>query len=434
MQKIISIACLAFMLSLGYAFYYHDRPRVDAAAYDKIAWNLARGNGYVEETALASTPEQDWGINRVGPGYQLFLATLYSIFGHRIWVVWVAHAFLRAISVILVWLIARELMPDEPRAWFMAAIFFTFAPDLIVVSGLLLTETFFITLLLGALYATIRYFQIPSRTSLGMLAILWPVALLTRPIIIFAIIVLCGYAFWIRDRRMAMALVLGCMLFVAPWSYRMSQRYERFILTTGVGWYDVWVGNHRGATGGFEKPPEIQRIRDSVSMKELDHISRQEYVRFLTKHPIEFIGLQIRKTSLYVSLIRPGGFWIHLAGQPYERIATLGASFIWTIIIFVLGFTGAWILSRERPNRITNTVLVTMVMLPLGVIPAIVETRYRYALYPLLAISAAYAYTRRPVPWRVIVGVASILLVLTSIDAWYNIGTITDRITVVFDL
>ena len=136
-RAIVMLAVCATLLSLGYAFYWHDRPRVDAAAYDKIAWNVAQGLGYIEESVNATTPELDWALIRVGPGYQFFLAAVYWIFGHAVWAVWILQAFLRGASVVLIWLIARRLFPNSPRVAVGASALFAFTPDLIVVSGLL---------------------------------------------------------------------------------------------------------------------------------------------------------------------------------------------------------------------------------------------------------------------------------------------------------
>ena len=81
-----------FVSSLAFSFYYKIKLRVDAQAYNSIAWNLVQGNGYVEDKSNAFTPQKDEAILRVGPGYEFFLAGIYTFFGHRIWVVWIFHA------------------------------------------------------------------------------------------------------------------------------------------------------------------------------------------------------------------------------------------------------------------------------------------------------------------------------------------------------
>ncbi|MCX6731761.1 MAG: hypothetical protein NTX55_02110 [Candidatus Parcubacteria bacterium] len=76
----------AFGISLIHSFYFRIQPIVDARAYDNIATNLASGKGYLED---ASAPkEKDAAIARVGPGYELFLAGVYKIFGHHYKIIW----------------------------------------------------------------------------------------------------------------------------------------------------------------------------------------------------------------------------------------------------------------------------------------------------------------------------------------------------------
>ena len=135
----IAIAVIIVTLvSAAYSFYYHDRPRVDAQAYDFVGWNLARGLGYIENEQNAANPRADDAIVRVGPGYQFFLAGVYSMFGHHVWIVWILHALLRGATVYFVYAITRFFLHNEKASLF-GAFLVGFSPDLIVINGLLLT-------------------------------------------------------------------------------------------------------------------------------------------------------------------------------------------------------------------------------------------------------------------------------------------------------
>ncbi|MEK7649541.1 MAG: glycosyltransferase family 39 protein [Patescibacteria group bacterium] len=430
-RHILVLAAATTLISLAYAFYWHDRPRVDAAAYDKIGWNLAQGFGYIEEASNVLTPELDWALIRVGPGYQFFLAAVYWIFGHKIWTVWVLQALLRGASVILMWFIVRRLFPDMPRAATIASVLFAFTPDLIVVSGLLLTETLFIFVFLAALLVTFTFFDRRQGMLLILAAVLWPFAILIRPTALLAfgfVLLLLG---WRRDWRALAVLALATICIIGPWSYTVSERYGRFILTTSVGSYDLWVGNHKGAAGGFEKTPEIQHVRNTVTMNELDRISRGEYKKFLFESPGEFIVLQIKKAALYFSLIRPTGFWIHLADDPIHRLLTLVASGILTALLFIGGIAGLLMLIPRIFREVKILFLGAVVVLqPMSVIPIIVESRYRFVLYPLLAITAAFliAHKKDVKSRRVVVIALALLGIATMLDILFHGGAIVRRL------
>ena len=107
-NKIISFVVIAsFILSLAYSFYFKIKPSVDARAYDTIAQNISAGYGFRENTDRDIL--YDYSIVRAGPGYEYFLAGLYTMFKHNYEPVWIAQAFLHALSVYLIYLIARRI-------------------------------------------------------------------------------------------------------------------------------------------------------------------------------------------------------------------------------------------------------------------------------------------------------------------------------------
>lgn len=430
-RHIIVVALLVIAVSLAYSFYYHDRPRVDAEAYNRIARNLAEGYGYVEHRENAAHPEQDDAIVRVGPGYEFFLAAIYKTFGIHIWIVWIFHALLRGASVILVFLIAKKLFPDSDKVPLAAAFLFGFSPDLIVVNGLLLTETLFLFLLIASLYTTfLAVSESRARLRTVFLAgLFWALCILTRPVALLPLLLTCGLLVWRRQRMGLCAFLAGSLLFITPWSVFMSLRYDAFVLTTTAGGLDIWVGNNPHATGGFSKTPEIQAIRDNLHSVAFTRVAVQKYIEFLTQDPLSFLELQWRKTAIYFSLMRPTGFWIHLAAYPWDRLVTLLASGVWTAGLFVGGLAGALLLLREKWNSSINRLFLGFAVLqPLAVIPIIVETRYRYALFPFLAIFAAYWLYTRPFRWYALKVALGILLVFTAYDVWYNWVEIMNKV------
>lgn len=421
MKPIFFIALLAVLISCLYAFYLDDRPRVDAAAYDKIAWNLTRGYGYVEDESYAANPEDDWGINRLGPLYEFFLAGIYAIFGHSIKAVWIIQALLRGVSVVLIYKLAKEFFGISSNVPIIAALLFAFAPELIILTGLLLTETLFLTLFLASLFLTAILFKRKSFLIAGGTGTLWALSILTRPTALLPLLLLLVYYVLKKEWRIFTGLLLIPVFLLGSWSLFASLRYDRFILTTGVVAYDVWVGNNPQARGGFEKAPEVQQVRNSgISSKELDRISKEKYIEFLKNNPFRFLELQVRKAAIYFSLARPGGFWIVLWDYPRELAAVISFSLIWLVVIFVGGLAGSIYFWHSRPDAQSRMFVLFALLQPLAVIPIIVESRYRIPLFPFLIIFAAYFYTKRPLRKNAIVSSLAFLGLTTSYDIFSN--------------
>lgn len=431
-RSLIVIAILVVLVSAAYSFYYQDRPRIDALGYDRIGWNLARGFGYIEEEIHTLTPENDWAINRIGPGYQFFLAGAYALFGHHVWIIWILHALLRGLAVILLFLLARRLFPDHQNIGIVAAILFGFSPDLIVINGLLLTETLFLFLLILSLYLIARLFSGGGEFIAASAGFTLAVSILTRPTAFLPLLLILAVLLFRKEWKTFFLIILFPVLLVGLWSFVMSQRYGMFILTTGVGGYDLWVGNSLKADGGFEKTDEKLDARYSMSIAGLDAFSKKKYFEFLTTHPLQFLELQWRKTALYFSLIRPGGYWIHLIRFPWQRFLTLLSSFLWTFVLFVAGGAGLWFFLKKRKDILSRIFLAFALLQPAAVIPVIVETRYRYPLYPFLAIFAAFFVLNRPYSRKVLALVIAVFFLFAGYDFLSNTGDILTKLESVF--
>ena len=428
-RLVLLVALGSVILSAGFAFWLQDHPRVDAKAYDSIAWNWAQGLGYIEHAENTDDPSQDDAVVRVGPGYELFLGVFYKIFGHSIWIIWLMHALLRGATVIVLYLLAKKVF-ESHRVALLAGILFALSPDLIVISGLLLTETLFLFLLLLSTYISLIHLESGSKKTALASGFIWGITILTRPIALVPLCVLLLFLLWKKKIANAVIVFLLVALFVGSWSAFISSRHNTFVLTTTAGWYDLWVGNHLGARGGFEKSPEIQAYRNSHHSIEVAQEGRKQYFTYLTTEPLSFIELQFRKLSIYANAIRPGGFWIGLWDYPNVLLAILVGSVIWNLIFFIGGLTG---MLQAFKTKVSDKLLffgAVALVQPLGVIPIIVETRYRYPFFPFLAIFAAYFLVTRPWNKKIVFGVSALLAIFTLYDFWSNWGLLLERLNI----
>lgn len=448
-RLIVFLSTAVFVVSAGYAFFANIQPYGDAQAYDRIGLNLARGFGYIEHEKNASNIRTDDAIFRVGPAFEFFLAGIYRLFGHYTEAVWIIHAFLRALTAFLIFKIALLLFSHHPqKEWigFAAAAIFGFFPDLLLMNAFLLAETLLLFCGVAAVYFSLKAFSLfepniqcfQSTLNVGLAGFFWALAILTRPSELLPFLVFpTALILMTKKIRYAAIAILFPFLLVGGWSLRNSLLYDQPLFTTTAGAYALWVGNNAKASGGYDRPHALQEARDRYHSAELSRVSLKNTVAFIKHRPLKFLELQFKKTIIYFSLIRPTGFWPHLQYVPIQRFFTVGISALATALLFILGSAGAWMLWPKKRDIVLLAFYGFMLAKPLAVIPFYVETRYRYSLYPFLALMASFfiisLFSSRPQALRLATGVTAAFLIITSIDAWYSLDIIANRLPFLFN-
>ncbi len=144
------VSAVAVFAGTLFYFYYLDKPLTgDATQYDKLGWNLAQGNGY----SLSESGPYEPTMLR-DPAYPFFLACVYTVFGHKIFIVYIIQILLFSLTSVLFYLIARGIL-DERSARY-SSLFIACCPTLANYSTLLYSESFFIFLLALSIYFFIR--------------------------------------------------------------------------------------------------------------------------------------------------------------------------------------------------------------------------------------------------------------------------------------
>lgn len=431
-KTLMLLMAAIFFVALAYSLYFQIEPSVDAQAYDRIAWNLVEGNGYKEKAELSY--DEDIAILRVGPGYEFFLAGIYAVFGHHIWVVWFIHALLSALTAFLVFLTTKEIFKSR---WSMllgiiAAAFVGFSPDLVTINGMLMTETLGVFLIAASVYVFFRYVNSEDKAMwrIIVLALLFGAAVLVRTPVALLFIPFAGYLVY---RRYVPELLVFCavLFFVfTPWTARNYEVYGTFIPTNLAFGYDLLAGNHSGATGELEPYAPNEEFM-SQGRIEGNKLALKTAINFIMLNPVEFLKITLERASIYFSFARPTGFWFHLEGA--SKAATLLLSALYSILLFVFGFWGIYRLRNAPPEEKERVRLLALMllMMPLAIIGIIVETRYRFLAYPIFAIFASYGildFWERRAEGKAFIGIAVILFANTAFDALRNLDRIRERI------
>ena len=390
MKQAIILSLIIFLVCLVYSFYFQIEPQVDAAAYDTIAMNIAQGRGYVE------FPDRPLGMDRdiihIGHAYTVFLASIYKIFGHHYSVVWFFQALLHSLTCLLLFFVCLEVFKRDisQKIGLLAMGLYGFWIDLVESTAMLMTETFYLFLIALIIYLAIKFFQNPALKKAIFISIVISVGIFTRPTVLLFALVLTIVVFFKKDLKkkyVYIALfILIPLIAMSFWMYRNYLKYDRFVFCT-TGGYDLWIGNNPQANGEMEPSEEIVNYFREYGFVNIDKKGISEVKKFALSRPFHFLKLQLIKTSKYFSLIRPTGWWSHLS-KTGKRL-TLLFSGLFGAIAFIFGISGIWH-SFKKKNFFHRLLFYLAICGPIAVIPIVVGTRYRYQLYPFLAIFAAY--------------------------------------------
>lgn len=385
MKKTLTIILIpVFLLSIGYAFYFRIEPSVDARGYDRIAQNLVAGKGYVEKDNIPVV--FDPAISRVGPGYQFFLAGVYKIFGRNLYLIWVLQALMHTLSGYLIYLISKKIFLSA-KAGIISAFLFLFFIDIFELTAMLLTETLFLFLLILSIYSVIKFFENPNYKTSAFAGLIFGLGILTRPTVLPMCIIILGVMMYKKYFKFAALFLIIPVLIISPWTIRNYKVHNAFILTSSAGGINLWMGNNPQATGESFYTEEMSEYIKTHGFVAAEKKGFEEGKKFILKHPLQFIKLLFIKTSIYFSSARPAAFWFHLKGVAVLITAVLSSGF--AFVIFSSGIAGGLKLLKEK-NFLANLLIVFAITAPLIVIPLVVETRYRYQIYPFLIIFSGY--------------------------------------------
>lgn len=363
---LLLIACLVRLLTVMMALRNAQyRPEVqlasgaDMTCYTALAVSLSKGEGYSTHYApvlseffrdplhmrpqTSATPTVCRTI-----GYPLFLALIFRIFGYHILAVLLIQALLSAFSVLVVYVIGRQVGP--PRLALIACALAASYYPLWYKAIMLLSENLLIALTLLSLYGLIRWFLAPNVLTGCWAGAVVGATFLTKPVLapVLPLFLLAAYryhaqrmprAFWAATA----ALVVAMLAVVSCWGIRNFRQSGRWIVTPSIGGYHLLLlYNETNRAGelyrdsGFidEGYPNFQakalaplalHLPASTPPVLAEHLQDQAYgraaIRFLLGHPGHFFRMiprtmwnTWRPTYPRAKLIRKLSDWVWYVG------------------------------------------------------------------------------------------------------------------------
>jgi hypothetical protein len=411
---IVAAAVAGLVFRLAFAFlYWQDKPLShDEREYLALAESLSRGRGFTYAAGHETGTAQQFGR---APAYPLFLAAVGADAGGRDASparVKIAQSIVGALGVWLIGQLARRAA--GPAAGVAAAAMAAVYPPLVWICAYVLSESLYSTVALATVLilnlsidradrstdpspATCVNDEVARdrgwRRSGGGLAILAGLAagaaILVRPAMLLFLPVA---GVWLLARRriaVAVALAIGALLVVAPWTVRNLRVYDRFVLVASEGGVTFWTGNHPLATGegDLAANPRIKaadlafRARHpGLTAEALEPLYYREALHYIRHHPGWWAGLLLKKAFYTVVPVGPS-YALH---STLYRVGSVG-SYLLLLPFAILGLR-AWTRQPRRPEALfvlaASAIIVGLIFFP--------QERFRIpVLDPTLIVCAA---------------------------------------------
>lgn len=417
-RQLIWLFGAALLLRLLYVGAGVEVAPQDTPDYDEIARNLLAGNGFVASSNWFGHELRAWRA----PLYPVFLAAVYGVTGYGVTgnrpdtgdptaghtAVRIVQAVLGALTVVLIYLLGRQLWPPiAPVAGWLAACY----EPLIASANEVMTEVLFTALFIAGLTVVVKARQatgygwrwpLAAGALLGLAALARPVGLLAVP----AVLLVTAWEDlrrrqgqgqsqdesqrqWRRWAWFSSCLGAGLVVVLLPWTVRNAIELKAFVPLSTHGGFIVARSN---ADVPDWRIPHGWRIDERTFVDVPGEIARDRRWRAQ--------GIDWIRTN--------PGRWLVLSGERLLRFLYVfrpdyNAAFVFMLPLALMGMRlrGAAPGYRYLSATLAISVLVFCLLL-YG------STRFRLPLEPLLLLFAAAAgvegWRRWGQPFALIVG------------------------------
>ncbi len=290
---------LAFLMTKPHAWTSRLQAG-DEPLYHGIAVNLAQGQGY----SLDGQPTA-----RYGPGYPIFLASVYTLVGTHPPAARIANAVVGGLLCAVLAAFAMTLWGASAGfvTGMLAALYYPF----IQLPPYLLTENLYLPLFAIATWLTWRIVVTKESLTAAILSgALWGIAALTRSVAL-PLAFLCSLWLLVRRKVLTSCLLLGALLLtLLPWVVRNYLVFHAFVpteLSVGHNFYLAFgpPGNEPRVLGHWNWGSDVQRPNppEGLSPTERDQWLKKQAWNYVKNTPVEAVVARIPRKL--VNLLTP---------------------------------------------------------------------------------------------------------------------------------
>jgi 4-amino-4-deoxy-L-arabinose transferase-like glycosyltransferase len=389
----LALALRAAIVALVVVKYPHDWFFSKAPDLGYLTQSLVAGHGFSSPFGGQTGPTAF-----LAPGYPVLMAAIFRVLGSFTLASAIAIMLLETgFALATIWLmmrVAREVF--GARTANLAGLVWALSPTLIWLPAIFWETSLSVLLMTGGLALALHCARNTSSRTWMLAGAYCGLATLVNPSLVVALAAMMIWAVWHAAGKRMKHAALGLTVFLlvlAPWPVRNWQALHAFIpLRPNLG-YELWQGNHNGATGRFDD--QIEPLNNRHEYGEYAAQGETAYMRsksalakaWIAGHPAEFARLTAK---------RAWWFWTGQGSGLDSGAVTLYASLTTALAFLGLGL----LLRRSRARGV-------LFLLPLAVFPLpyyITHAQFRFHVLidPLLVMLAcsvvAALYERMKTP------------------------------------
>ena len=305
------ILLAAVLIRVPPALYMGDQVTVlpgihDQVSYDALARSLLAGRGYSFTEKWypftpAYTPTAHWSFI-----YPLYLAGIYAVTGYHPLVARIVQGMLGgALICFLVYLIGRRVA-DEVTGLVGAALAAVYG-YFVYYNTALMTETFFIVLVLSSLYLSLEVKEKPTTARWALLGLTLGMAGLLRQTVLLFVPFLLLWLFWELKKdslrwwyfTIPIAVII---LMITPWSIRNYLVFDQFLFLNSNAGYALYASNNPNLGSDWRNDLVVVPVPKELAGQneaQLDRALTKKGTEFILADPERYLRLTLDKSLEY---------------------------------------------------------------------------------------------------------------------------------------
>lgn len=292
------------ILRLAWVLRFPVTLKSDHLAYFQVAANMAQGY---------TGPGAYWP-----PGFSLFLAPFFMVFGAHLWVAQLCGLLSFAATYLLTYALAKHI--DCGLTARIAPMLVAIWPGYFTLAGINCKEVFLGALLPAFLFLYLKAsdsrsvrasgidsvlghdgtrfrwgFVVPAGICMGFAALTQP-GFLLFPSVIFGFEMLQARGFLkaaLRTTVFSFVMIAA----ILPWTYRNALVLHRFVLISTNGGSVFYRANNPLANGNYSAEGEVPLPQDEFAADQLGYKLADDWI---AHHPVAFAALMVRKQVVFL--------------------------------------------------------------------------------------------------------------------------------------
>ena len=387
MRGILALALILRLGVVGMVLASYPRNWLFSKAPDLgfLAYSLSSGHGLSSPFGGSTGPTAF-----LAPGYPAVLGLVFYLFGSYNFasaaVMMTLHTMVAVMTVGVIMHLGLRLF-DATTAK-LAGVFWAVSLPLLWLPAVLWETSLSILLLTGMVALALRCVDKGGPGLWAAVGAYCGLAMLVNPSLMLALLAILGWTVYqtrTASRYEPWMCLLVLLAVFAPWPIRNARVLHAFIPLRSNFGYEVWQGNHSGATGVFDATLEPLQNKKEYAVYaregEVVYMRNKAIVAetYIRAHRGEFIRL---------SAMRVVRFWMG-AGSKVNS----GPIEVHAAVTSLMGLLGLAALFR-RSSAVAMLFLLPLVVFPLPYYITHPDFRFRLLLDPLLTILSAHAAVR----------------------------------------